>query len=247
MSTRKQPPWRDDAVRLDRQSGVYTDPEPIRTIDHTGIFYNVPRPHICQPSPQRMPVILQAGTCSARKAFAVKHAEAAFVSMLAPVIVSQNIAEMRAKTRELGCDPQAIHFLTMVTPVLGSTEEEAQAKHNKYLSYGSKEGALALFGGYTGIDLSQFDDDEELQYVESNAIQMSVKTWAKYVAHVPKWTKDPIADEMKIGDLGATIVGSPEHAADEPETWVREASAKKGAARPPSHHLAAKYHWKKPE
>lgn len=54
------------------------------------------------------------------------------------------------------------------------------------MSYGSKEGALALFGGYTGIDLSQFNDDQELRYVESNAIWTSVETWVKYVAHVPR-------------------------------------------------------------
>ncbi|KAJ4205902.1 hypothetical protein NW759_014379 [Fusarium solani] len=290
-----QSSWRDDAVKLDRQSGVYTDPELIRTIDHVGKFYNVPGPHICQPSPQRTPVILQAGTSSAGKAFAAKHAEAVFVSTLAPAIVAQNIADIRAKARELGRDPQAIKFLAMVTPVLGATEEEARAKYNEYISYGSKEGALALFGGYTGIDLSQFDDDEELQYVESNAIRTSVETWAKYVAHVPKWTKSAIADEMKIGGLGATIVGTPEHVADELERWIREADvdgfnfayalmprtfeeiiefllpvlrnrglfwegyevpggtyreniwAKKGAARPPYDHPAAKYHWKKAE
>ncbi|WAO91435.1 Hypothetical protein NCS54_00890500 [Fusarium falciforme] len=290
-----QSSWRDDAAKLDHQSGVYTDPELIRTIDHVGKFYNVPGPHICQPSPQQTLVILQAGTSSAGKAFAAQHAEAVFVSTLAPAIVAQNIADIRAKARELGREPQAIKFLAMVTPVLSATEEEAQAKYNQYMSYGSKEGALALFGGYTGIDPSQFDDDQELQYVESNAIRTSVETWAKYVAHVPKWTKGAIADEMKIGGLGATIVGTPEHVADELERWIREADvdgfnfayalmpktfeeiikfllpvlrncglfwegyevpggtyceniwAKKGAARPPSDHPAAKCHWKKAE
>ncbi|KAI8663789.1 hypothetical protein NCS55_00884400 [Fusarium keratoplasticum] len=130
MSTRRQSSWRDDAVKLDRQFGVYTDPEFIRTIDHVGIFYNVPGPHICQPSPQRTPVILQAGTPSAGKAFAAKHAEDVFVSTLTQAIVAQNIADIRAKARELGRDPQAIKFLAMVIPVLGATEEEAQAKYN---------------------------------------------------------------------------------------------------------------------
>ncbi|UPK92006.1 hypothetical protein LCI18_002941 [Fusarium solani-melongenae] len=117
-----------------------------------------------------------------------------------------------ARARELGHDPQAIKFLVMVAPVLGATEEEAQAKYNEYMSYGSKEDALALFGAYIGIDLSQFGDDQELQYVASNAIRTSVETWAY-----------AIADEMKIGSLGATIVGIPEHAADELERWICEA------------------------
>ncbi|OQV11145.1 hypothetical protein CLAIMM_15029, partial [Cladophialophora immunda] len=31
--------WRDDAVRLDRQAGVYTDPARVRRIDHRGQFF----------------------------------------------------------------------------------------------------------------------------------------------------------------------------------------------------------------
>lgn len=48
MRTR-QSSWRDDAVKLDREKGIYTDPKLVRTIDHVGKYYTVPGPHICQP------------------------------------------------------------------------------------------------------------------------------------------------------------------------------------------------------
>ena len=164
--------WRDDAVKLDRKSGVYTQPDLVRQIDHNGRFFNVPGPHLCQPSPQRTLLLLQAGTSRAGKQFAAQHAEAVFVSAHAPAVCAKNIAELRqlAKT-EFGRDPTSIKVLALVTPILGRTEEEAQAKLADYRQYASHEGALALFGGWTGIDLSKYGDDEELRHVESNAVK----------------------------------------------------------------------------
>ncbi len=220
----RQSSWRDDAVKLDRQTGVYTDPALVRKIDHVGKYYRVPGPHICQPSPQRTPVIMQAGTSKAGKTFAAKNAEAIFVAGHSPSVVAKNIAEIRALARdEYGRDPASIKFLAMFCPILGATDEEAQAKYNEYVSYGSEEGALALFGGWTGIDLAQYDDDQELRHVESNAIRSAVEGWSRAQPGVPRWTKAAVANHIKVGGLGATVVGSPDRVADEMERWVAEA------------------------
>lgn len=53
--------WADDAVKLDIENRVFSDPKRVRTIDHKGEYYpSVPGPHICEPSLQRSPVIFQA-------------------------------------------------------------------------------------------------------------------------------------------------------------------------------------------
>lgn len=163
--------WRDDAVVLDKERGVYTDPSRVREIGHKGKYYSVPGPHICQPSPQRTPVLMQAGTSKAGKTFAAKHAEAIFVAGHSPSVISKNVAEVRSLAKDFGRDPGNVKFLAMICPVLGKTQEEAQAKYERYRELGSIEGALALFGGWTGIDLSKYGDDEELRHVESNAIR----------------------------------------------------------------------------
>jgi alkanesulfonate monooxygenase len=54
-----QSPWRDDAVQLDHENGIYTSPDLVRQINHRGKFFTVPGPHIVQPSPQRTPLLLQ--------------------------------------------------------------------------------------------------------------------------------------------------------------------------------------------
>ncbi|PNH38354.1 hypothetical protein VD0004_g8462 [Verticillium dahliae] len=219
-----QSSWRDDAVKLNRETGIYTDPKLVRTIDHVGKFYQVPGPHICEPSPQRTPVILQAGTSRAGKAFAAKNAEAIFVAGHSPSVIAKNIAEIRAAARdEYGRDPASIKFLALLCPVIASTQEKAQARYEEFLSYGSEDGALALFGGWTGIDLAKYGDDEELRHVESNAIRSAVEAWSKSAPGVAKWTKHTVGNHIKVGGLGATVVGTPEFVADEMERWVAEA------------------------
>jgi len=167
---------------------------------------------------------MQAGTSKAGKIFAAKNAEAIFVAGHSPSVVAKSIAEIRALAKEeYGRDPSSIKFLAMFCPIIGQTAEEAHAKYEEYVSYGSEDGALALFGGWTGIDLAKYDDDQELRHVESNAIRSAVEGWSKSKPGTAKWTKHTVANHIKVGGLGATVVGTPEMIADEMERWVQEA------------------------
>ncbi|KAF2020219.1 Nitrilotriacetate monooxygenase component A/pristinamycin IIA synthase subunit A [Aaosphaeria arxii CBS 175.79] len=216
--------WRDDAVVLDREKGIYTHPERVREIKHEGKFFSVPGPHICQPSPQRTPLILQAGASKAGKIFAAQNAEAIFVSAHAPAVCAKNIAEIReiAKT-QFGRDPSNIKVLALVTPILGRTEEEAQAKLADYRKYASHEGALTLFGGWTGMDLGKYGDEEELREVESNAVRSTVEGYARFSPGTSKWTKHTIAEHVSLGGNGPIFVGTPAQVADAFQIWIDEA------------------------
>ncbi|KAJ5868872.1 hypothetical protein N7534_003425 [Penicillium rubens] len=216
--------WRQDAVTLDRERGIYTDPAGVRQINHVGKYFNVPGPHLCQPSPQRTPVILQAGTSKAGKTFAAQHAEAIFVAGHSPAVVAKNVKEIRELAQsEYGRDPQSIKFLALLCPILGKTEEEAVEKFKYFRSLGSIDGALALFGGWTGIDLDKYGDDEELRHVESNAIRSAVEGWSKATPEVAKWTKATVGQHITVGGLGATPAGTAAQVADNMERWVQEA------------------------
>ncbi|KAI7785857.1 Dimethyl-sulfide monooxygenase [Diaporthe eres] len=219
-----QSSWRDDAVQLDRKNGIYTSPDLVRQINHKGKFFTVPGPHIVQPSPQRTPLLLQAGTSRAGKVFAAQHAEAIFVSAHSPQVCAKNIAEVRQLARDqFGRNPSNLKVLALVTPILGRTEEEAQAKLKDYQQYASHEGALALFAGWTGIDLSKYGDEEELRQVESNAVRSTVEAYARFAPRDSKWTKHTVAEHVSIGGNGPVLVGTPAQVADGLETWVEEA------------------------
>ncbi|EMD93192.1 hypothetical protein COCC4DRAFT_79572 [Bipolaris maydis ATCC 48331] len=216
--------WRDDAVVRDRKKSMFSDPDRVRQINHKGKYFEVPGPHICQPSPQRTPLILQAGASKAGKSFAAQNAEAIFVSAHAPVVCKGNIAEIRdVAATQFGRDRHSIKFLALVTPIIGRTEEEAQAKLAEYRKYASLEGALALFCGWTGIDLGKYGDEEELRHVDSNAVRSTVEGFARFSPGTSKWTKHTVAEHISIGGIGPIFVGTPSQIADGFQVWVDEA------------------------
>ncbi|SPO02047.1 related to thermophilic desulfurizing enzyme [Cephalotrichum gorgonifer] len=219
-----QSSWRDDALQLNREKGIYTSPELVREINHKGKWFTIPGPHIVHPSPQRTPLLLQAGASKAGKLFAAQHAEAIFTSAHAPAVCAKTVTEIRRVTRdEFGRDPSDIKVLALVTPILGKTEEEALAKYNEYKKYASLEGALSLFGGWTGIDLNQYGDEEELREVESNAVRSTVEAYARFSPANSKWTKHTIAEHVSLGGNGPLFVGTPSQVADSLESWVEDA------------------------
>ncbi len=121
-----QASWRDDAVVLNRETGAYSDPARIGEINHVGRYYQVPGPHICQPSPQQTPLLVQAGTSKSGEALASQHAEAVFVAGHRPAVVAKNITEIRQQAhKQFGRDPKIIKFLGLICPIIGKTEEKA--------------------------------------------------------------------------------------------------------------------------
>ncbi|CAK7238202.1 hypothetical protein SEUCBS140593_010428 [Sporothrix eucalyptigena] len=219
-----QSSWRDDAVVLDRATGTYTDPSRVRPINHNGKFFSVPGPHIVHPSPQRTPLLLQAGTSRAGKLFAAQHAEAIFLSSHTAAASAKSVAEIRQIARDtFKRDPTKIKVVALVTPILGKTEEEAKAKFEEYSEYASTEGALSLFGGWTGIDLDTYGDEEELREVASNAVRSTVEAYARFAPAGTKWTKHTVARHISIGGNGPVFIGTASQVADNLEAWVAEA------------------------
>lgn len=217
--------WRDGAVRSESEAsatGQYADPAAVRQINHKGRYFQVPGPHLCEPSPQRTPLLLQAGTSSAGKAFAAKHAEAIFLNGHKPELIRPSVDDIRRQAASHGRNPADIKFVAGVLVIVDETDEAARAKFEDLTSYGDREGALALFGGWSGYDLSKYTDDQDFRFVELPAVRSMVNHWASTVpgSDGKKWDKRTIAEHLILGGNGVKIIGSPKTVADELERWV---------------------------
>lgn len=87
--------WADDAVVADKHAPRYARGERVRPIAHEGTHYRVQGPHVCAPSPQRSPVLIQAGWSGRGRAFAAKHAEVVFVAKSDPHEIRAGLDEIR--------------------------------------------------------------------------------------------------------------------------------------------------------
>ena len=155
--------WDEGAVVDDPARGVYTDPTKIHDIHHEGERYRVEGFNLMEPSPQRHPVLAQAGGSPAGLDFASRHAELMFLSAYTLETIAQQIAAVRAKARKHGRRDGDILFLQGLMFVVGSTDEEAFRKWQELEKYRSQEGQIAYFAGLSGTDLGRYDPKTPLE------------------------------------------------------------------------------------
>jgi len=214
--------WEDDAVIRDRERGVFTDPDKVHHIGHAGTHFTVPGIHLSEPSPQRTPVLFQAGASPRGVRFAAENAEAIFTAAPTKAILRETVTTIRRELELAGRDPYAAKIFNLSTVITAETDEEARAKHAEYLSYGDPEGALVFMSGWMGVDLASYGLDEPIGNVDSNAILSAVKAFQSADPDGGEWAVRDIADWGKIGGIGPLIVGSGERVADVLQEWVAE-------------------------
>ena len=213
--------WADDAVVRDADSGVYTEPEKVSRIDHEGEFFDVPGPHGCEPSPQRTPVVFQAGSSERGRAFAARNAEAVFCSQPTERGVREYRNDLRERANALGRDPDRLAFFPGIVPIVGETEEAAEAKHARLREGVDVEATLTLLSGFLDMDLSQLDPDQQIDHIETDAIQGTMNAFTQSDPD-RDWTVREVAQFSGLGTTSPVVVGTPTAIADELEYWVRE-------------------------
>ncbi|KAK9774871.1 putative Nitrilotriacetate monooxygenase component A [Seiridium cardinale] len=218
--------WADDAITPDIENDSYADPDKIRTINHQGKYYSLSSRHIVDPSPQRTPFLFQAGTSSAGSEFAANHAEGIFVSSHSPKVLRPKIDKIRELAASRGRDSRSVKFFGTYTPIVGRTDEEAEAKYEELKKYASTIGGLVLVSGWMGIDLSKVPIDQEVtaaDSLEAHKVRSLLDSFTTTSEHIPKWTPRVIAEKAAIGGLGPVGIGSPQTVADDMVRWIQEA------------------------
>ncbi|MFN4927205.1 LLM class flavin-dependent oxidoreductase [Bradyrhizobium sp.] len=209
--------WEDDALRKDRSRGVFSDASRIHRINHVGKRYRVEGPHLPSPSPQRTPLLFQAGSSPAGRASAARNAEAQFISTPNPQTAKELITETRDLAERAGRRRDDIKFFQGFAFVIGSTEAEAKRKEAELDSYLSVDGFLA----HSNLGVSQDDGrplppETLLKDIETNGGRTPIEWLRK---------RDPNR-EPTVGDLGQLVskrhprlVGTPEQIADALALW----------------------------
>jgi len=210
--------WAEDAVERDPESR-FTDPAKVTAIDHEGEYFDVPGPHGCEPSPQRTPLLYQAGSSDRGREFAARHAEAVFLSQPTESAVREYVTNLERRLDAHGRSPDSVAFFPGLVPVVGETETLAQAKYESYLDAIDVEGVLALLSGFVDMDLSELEPDQPLEHIETEAIQGVVNAFTTNDDR--DWTVREMAEFAGLGTTSPVVVGTPEDVADTFEHWYR--------------------------
>jgi long-chain alkane monooxygenase len=207
--------WEDDAVVGDRS--LYADPAKVHPIGHEGTYFKVPGLHLAEPSPQRTPVLYQAGASNRGKTFGAENAEVVFLSAPSIPLVRDHVTDIRERVRAAGRDPDDVLVVNCHTVITAPTEQAARAKYDDYRGYLDPEGTLALWSGWLGFDLSVYDLDDPIEIVDNEFVQSTAEMFGK-----GDWTLGDLVAGRGIGSDGPLTVGSPTAVADELQEWVEE-------------------------
>jgi len=216
--------WDEAAVIRDRCEDLFTDPARVRGVEHDGRWFHVHGPHQCEPSPQRTPVLYQAGASDRGTRFAARHAEVVFVTLSGAKRGAGQVAELRRRAEEEGRGGHAIKVLQGMPVMVARTQEEARAGAEAFVELSSRGGLLAKWCGWVGVDLAAYADETPI----SEILTQDGRSIVGFLAQASpdrQWTvadlRHFVATPRRPHRFDRlTLFGTVEHVADRMEEWM---------------------------
>lgn len=214
--------WEDDAFVYDKESGVFFDPSKLNTLNHKGEFLSVKGPLNIARSRQGQPVIFQAGSSDDGRSFAAKHADAIFVSADVIEDAREYYADVKARAAGFGRDPEKLFVLPAASPIVGGTEEEAEALWNERAELASIDSALSMLGrGFNDHDFSVYDLDAPFPDVFDRGFNSTQSLVVKVREAVERDKLTLRQAAQRFATPKSEFTGAPEQVADRLEDWFR--------------------------
>jgi FMN-dependent oxidoreductase (nitrilotriacetate monooxygenase family) len=169
--------WDEDAVVMDREKGMFTDPSKVHPINFEGRFYKSRGPLNTARPPQGTPVLVQAGGSPQGRNFASKHMDAVVAAVSTIEEMKEFRSDLRKRVAEQGRDPDKCKVMFVFSPTLGETQEEAEERYQRKQAgrNAAVERTLAGMGALTDIDFSGFDLDAPLAELTTNGQQGTLR------------------------------------------------------------------------
>lgn len=229
--------WEQDALKLDRSTGLFADPAKVHEIHYKGEYLSSRGPLTVPQPPQGWPVLLQAGQSGRGMNFAGRWADLTFTGPRNVESARAHYAEQHEICRSEG-RIGVPKILPAIQVIVGETDALAQERNGFFNALGSPEEELITFSEQANFDFSVFPMDEPLpeNIMDSvtgvrGLIEKNIK--GVRAAHGPNATLRQLA-EFLTGHASVRIVGDPKHVADELEEWF-QTRASDGFAILPSH------------
>ncbi len=208
--------WEPDAVVRDHATDTYVDASKVHAVHHEGRFYRSEGPLNTVRSPQGRPAFIQAGGSPRGREFAGRHADSIIATTNGIAGMKAYRDDVRAHAERQGRDPDSIKVLFLIAPVVADTMEEARTLYERVLATPQfTERTLAAFGSFVHIDFSQFDLDQPLPPLTTNAEQGALDKFTQTGIGQPEHDKTLRQLVRESGTSSSLeLVGTPDHVAD---------------------------------
>lgn len=154
--------WSADAIEIDRERGVYADPEKVREIDFVGKHFDIRGPLNVARPPQGRPIVAQAGSSGTGQRVAARFADVVFTT--GRTTDADSLAFYRSLKENVareGRVPGEVKVLPGISPIIGQTESEAKALERELNGFiDLPSGRVKLSRQLAGAHLDDLELDE---------------------------------------------------------------------------------------
>mgnify|MGYP001397713995 CR=1 FL=1 len=151
--------WEDDALLLDRASGMYHDPARLHQLNHEGRHFQVRGPLNIARTPQGRPVIAQAGGSERGRELAARTAEIVFSLASSREKNAAFYADVKGRMAKYGRDPDDLKVMPGIVINVGETRAEAEARAEEMVARMHPEVGLLMLQEFLETDLHGADLD----------------------------------------------------------------------------------------
>ena len=218
--------YEDDALVIDKASGVFLDPAKVHRVDHKGKVFEVAGPLNVARSPQGRPVVVQAGASEPGRELAARTAEVIFTANQTLGDAQAFYSDLKRRLPKFGRQAHELVIMPGIFPVLGGTDKEAQDNYEFIQSLVHPTIAWSILKQYyVGVDLSGYSLDDVAPplptHTELN--QSRLKLVADLAAK--GLTLRQLYLSLATARGHRTVVGTPERVADAIEEWFTQHAA----------------------
>ncbi|CAN5151455.1 NtaA/DmoA family FMN-dependent monooxygenase [soil metagenome] len=218
--------WTDDAVLADPVTGRFLSEGALTAVEHHGPQFDVSGFFTTPVSPQRYPVIVQAGDSDEGRGFAAKNAEVIFSRHSDYDEGRQFFADVKGRLDAVGRDRDSLKILPAATFILGDTPSAAEERSREIARLQvSPQTAISFLEQVWGTDLSSYDAEGPLPAIDpvddvTGIARGRVPRFTDPVAVSRAWRQQAEAEGWSIRELVIsfaakhTFVGTPADVAE---------------------------------
>lgn len=215
--------WDNDAIKLDRENGIFADPKKVHRLDHKGKFFRSRGPFTVPRSPQGHPVLIQAGQSGRGRTFASRWGELIFVIFPNLAVGKKTYAEFKQQVQLQGRDPHKVKLSPLIYAVPGETKSIAEDKAALIDSLAHPMDSLALLSEVLNFDFASKPIDEPFTEQELKSIS-GLQAIRDRVVNLSGKPNPTTRDFVQFSGRGTirevpTFVGTAQSIADQMEEW----------------------------
>jgi FMN-dependent oxidoreductase (nitrilotriacetate monooxygenase family) len=201
--------WEDGSILVDKGARLYADPRRVHPVAHDGPYFKSHGYFNSEPSPQRTPVLAQAGASSTGRAFAAANAELVLVQGKDARMLRDQVDDLRRLVIEAGREAGSVKAVSGLSVVVAPSRTQAEERLDEYLSWIDADAARAYYAMMTGVDLAALDPNASFSTVRTEGGRTQVERYKETTV------REGAADFIRRGMRELIVVGTPAQVVEE--------------------------------